>query len=265
MSGCSQIGYVDVEADDPSRIIGLAQRPVLPLGGLGTFDDNGIMPSWIVTHRGQRFLYYIGWNLGVTVPYRLAIGLALSDGSTFVKYSDGPVCDRSAQEPYFNTAPSVIVGTDGWRMWYVSCTGWELVDGRPEPRYRIQYAQSKDGFNWLKTGIVCIDYDEFAQAIGRPCVYKNGNGYTMFYSYRSTHAYRDDSSHSYRLGFADSQDGLTWTRRDADVGIGRSESGWDSQMLEYCSVYEHRGRMYMLYNGNGFGQSGFGYAVLEPE
>jgi hypothetical protein len=65
------------------------------------------------------------------------------------------------------------------------------------------------------------------------------------------------------LGYADSMDGVTWTRKDEEVGIDRSEQGWDSQMMCYPYVYEHRGNKYLLYNGNGFGESGFGCAVLE--
>jgi hypothetical protein len=34
-------------------------------------------------------------------------------------------------------------------------------------------------------------------------------------------------------------------------------------MTAYPSVLEIDGRMVMFYNGNGFGQAGFGFAVLE--
>jgi hypothetical protein len=30
-------------------------------------------------------------------------------------------------------------------------------------------------------------------------------------------------------------------------------------------VFEHDGALYMLYNGNGYGRTGFGIAVLEHE
>ncbi|HEX7517106.1 MAG TPA: hypothetical protein VF345_07445 [Chthoniobacterales bacterium] len=265
--GLSHIGYVDVEADNPVKVIAVSEEPVLPLGELGTFDDRGIMPSWILRHGERKFFYYIGWNPQVSVSYRLSIGLAISDdgGRTFTKYSDGPVCDRSIEEPFFNTAPCVRLDGGTWRMWYISCTGWEVIDDRPEPRYHVKYADSIDGIHWRKTGRVCLDYDHFAAAIGRPCVYKDNQTFRMFYSYRSTRDYRSDPSQSYRLGYAESDDGLTWMRKDAEVGIQRSDSGWDSQMIEYCSVYEHKGRKFMLYNGNGFGKSGFGYAELERE
>jgi len=46
------------------------------------------------------------------------------------------------------------------------------------------------------------------------------------------------------------------------VGIDVSPTGWDSTMVAYPYVYSHAGKTHMIYNGNGFGLSGFGYAVL---
>ena len=181
-------------ASDPQQILYLHDKPILPLGKLGTFDDNGIMPSWLVNYGQEKYLYYIGWNPQVTVSYRLSIGLAISKdgGTSFEKYSEGPICDRDVDEIYFNTAPCVLIDGGVWRMWYISCTGWQIVNQHQEPSYHVKYAESSDGIHWRKTGYVCIDYDDFTQAIGRPCVYVEGGIYKMFYSYRSVVSYRID-------------------------------------------------------------------------
>ena len=34
-------------------------------------------------------------------------------------------------------------------------------------------------------------------------------------------------------------------------------------MVAYACVFDHRGSRYMLYNGNGYGETGIGWAVLE--
>ena len=47
------------------------------------------------------------------------------------------------------------------------------------------------------------------------------------------------------------------------VGIDVSKNGWDSEMICYPYVFDHKGKRYMLYNGNGYGKTGFGLAVLE--
>lgn len=265
--GRSRPTYIEVDGNDPTRVRYIHDRPILPLGALGTFDDSGIMPSWIVENQGTKYLYYIGWNPQVTVSYRLAIGLAISTdgGRTYQKYSDGPILDRDVSEPFFNTAPCVLLDGSTWRMWYVSCTGWKMINEWPEPLYHVKYAESKDGYHWSRTGQICIDYDDFTQAIGRPCVYVEDDRYRMLYSYRAATDYRSDLSQSYRLGYAESEDGLRWTRMDDLVGIERSQEGWDSEMIEYCYLYRGGGFTYLFYNGNGFGKSGFGYAVLDSE
>ena len=70
---------------------------------------------------------------------------------------------------------------------------------------------------------------------------------------------------TYRIGFASSRDGFKWDRNDALAGIDVSSEGWDSEMICYPYIFEHRGRFYMLYNGNGYGKTGFGLAVLEND
>lgn len=85
---------------------------------------------------------------------------------------------------------------------------------------------------------------------------KENNIYKMWYSIRSISA-------PYKIGFAESEDGLNWKRKDSEVGIEKSESGWDSEMICYPNVISIKGKWHMFYNGNRHGESGFGYAVLE--
>jgi hypothetical protein len=242
------------------------EGPFMLLGDLGTFDDSGIMPSCVVTYNDQVFMYYIGWNPQVSVSYRLSIGLAISNdnGLTFSRYSKGPISDRGADEPFFNTAPYVIIENGIWRMWYISCTEWKIINSYPEPKYHVKYCESNDGINWTKKGIVCIDYDDNAEAIGRPCILFENGIYKMYYSYRKIQDYRTNSRNSYKIGYAESADGVSWEKMNGLVGIKQSESinDWDSEMMEYCHVFNHQGQKYMLYNGNGFGKFGFGYAII---
>ena len=257
--------YIEANPENPSEIYKIKSEPILDLGALGTFDDNGIMPSSIVNHNNKKYLYYIGWNPQVTVSYRLSIGLAISEdgGESFKKHSIGPLLDRDLNEPYFNTAPYVIIENGIWKMWYVSCTKWETINDWPEPYYLIRYAESKDGIHWNRKNAVCIDYDDFTHAIGKPCVYKKDGLYKMIYSYRHSNGYRTESSKSYRLGYAESKDGIKWIRQDERFNFKQNEAEWETIMQEYTSTYIHKGVRYMVYNGNGFGETGFGYAILK--
>jgi hypothetical protein len=49
---------------------------------------------------------------------------------------------------------------------------------------------------------------------------------------------------------------------DDEVSLEPSKKGWDAEMVEYPYVFDHQGTRYMLYNGNGYGKSGIGLAVL---
>ena len=76
----------------------------------------------------------------------------------------------------------------------------------------------------------------------------------MWYSHRGE---------TYRIGYAESEDGLAWQRKDEEAGPDVSGAGWDSEMVEYPFVFDHEGERYMLYNGNGYGKTGVGLAVLD--
>ena len=156
----SLIAKMEVDAQNPSNILDIQARPLLPLGLLGTFDDCGMMPSSIVHWHGLKYLYYIGWNVRNTVPYHNSVGLAVSEdgGLTFRRMFGGPVMDRTAEEPYFCATTCIRIENGVWRNWYMSCTGWENIAGCMEPRYHLKYAESNDGIHWRRDGRVAIDY-----------------------------------------------------------------------------------------------------------
>jgi len=253
--GRSHIGAGEINLAHPPSMTS-AGAPVLAPGPLGAFDDSGVTSSCLVCAASRTFLYYTGWARGVTVPFYFYVGLAVSDGGgAFRRVSPAPILDRSAVDPYLTASPWVLVENGTWRMWYVSGVKWTIENGRPRHYYHIRYAESDDGVSWRRDGRVCIDFasgDEYA--FGRPCVVKDGRCYRMWYSYRGEH---------YRIGYAESADGLVWDRRDDRAGIEPSVLGWDAEMIEYPVVFDAGGRRYMLYNGNGYGRTGIGLAVLE--
>jgi len=259
----SAVSFVELNPDNLSEVTYIHDKPCLTKGAVGMFDETGTMPSWFLPVGDEIWLYYTGWNKSETASYRLGIGLAISrdGGLTFQRKYDGPLLDRSIYDQVWVAQPCVIREGDTWRMWYLSCTKIEVINGHPEPFYDVKYAESKDGIKWERTGQVCVGYDEFTDAIGRPTVYKDGDLYKMYFSYRNATNYRTDVERSYRIGYAESKDGLVWDRKDELAGIERSTEGWDALMMDYCHIFPFRDQWVMLYNGNGFGASGFGYAT----
>jgi hypothetical protein len=78
-------------------------------------------------------------------------------------------------------------------------------------------------------------------------------------------SYRSGSGEKYRIGYAHCENNKHWRLRLENSGIDVSCDGWDAEMIAYPFVFDHRGVRYMLYNGNGYGKSGFGLAMLEQE
>lgn len=262
----SRISTIVVSADDPSKVIVDPRSITLDLGEMGSFDDSGVMPSSLVKIGSKYYLYFIGWNERKTIPYHNSIGLAVSDdGVIFKRLFNGPIMERTHMEPFFCSAPCVIYESGCWKMWYLACTAWVSIQGKMEPRYHIKYAESEDGIVWCRDGRIAIDYKDSSEGgIVRASVLKRGNqSYQMWYSYRNISDYRTNSMCSYRIGYAESLNGLDWNRADDRAGITVSSSGWDSFMIAYPDVIKCQGKTYMFYNGNGFGSTGFGYAVLD--
>ena len=255
--------YIDVEAENPKNIIKIYDEPILELGEYGTFDDNGITISSIITVENKKYLYYIGWNKRVSVSYALNIGIAVSKdgGNTFKKLFNGPIIDRSKYDAIFSTAPCVIKDNNKFKMWYVSCLRWEIINGKTEPVYVIKYSESDNGIDWEINNQICIDSEYEGEALGRPWVIKEDGIYKMWFSSRGSVGYREKDGQHYMITYAESDNGTDWVRKPEKFNLKTSSQGWDSEMMEYCSVFSFSGKNYMLYNGNGFGKTGFGLAT----
>ncbi|HSZ15128.1 MAG TPA: hypothetical protein VK790_13915 [Solirubrobacteraceae bacterium] len=245
----TRVGELVVTGHDP--------EPVLTPGRLGAFDESGVTMSCVVEGEHATFLYYTGWTLGVTVPFYFYAGLAIRPHGQreFERVSQAPILERNAVDPYLTASPWVLREGGLWRMWYVSCSGWEMVAGEARHYYHLRYAESADGIGWRREGRAAIDFaDEHEYAISRPCVVRDGDRYRMWFAARGDR---------YRLGYAESHDGVSWDRDDARAGLEPSPQGWDAEMVAYPAILDLGGVRYMLYNGNGYGKSGIGYAVDE--
>src|SRR5262245_32753369 len=91
-----RMGYVDVDARDPTRVLAESQEPALQIGLPGEFDDCGVNPSCVLKVNDEWRMYYIGWQRSHRVPYHLFAGAAAApDGRRFTRLSRKPVLDRT--------------------------------------------------------------------------------------------------------------------------------------------------------------------------
>lgn len=258
--GVGRTGFIDVDRRDPRRVLDVSPKPVLDIGSPGTFDENGVAAcSSVNLPDGRTYLYYVGFELGTKIRYRLLTGLAISrdGGASFQRLRQTPVLERTDTELFFRCGPFAMLDNGLFKLWYVAGDRWTEIEGKSMPVYVIKYLESPDGIQWGDEGRVCIDLEHDREhGFGRPYVVRDPDRYRMFYSIRIR-------SKGYRLGYAESDDGLRWTRKDAEIGLDVSPSGWDSRSVCYAAVIRIDGRLHMFYNGNEFGRTGVGYAVSE--
>jgi hypothetical protein len=255
--GRSHVARADLDLAEEGSRVRVHDEPVLEPGELGAFDDSGATATCLVRQEGREVLYYNGWNRGVTVPFTSFIGCAVSEpgGDRFHRVSRAPIVGRSDVDPFLAMSAWVLVEDGRWRMWYVSGVEWIQTRTTPRHRYRIVYAESDGPFEWEPSGHVCIDFQsEEEYAIARPVVIRDGHLYRMWFSCRGS---------AYRIGYAESEDGISWLRDDECGGFQASGDGWESHSVEYAFVFDHEGKRWMLYNGNGYGETGIGVALLD--
>lgn len=257
-----RINFIDVSSDNPLEIIYENVEPVVDIGALGTFDDSGVVPSSLILKDGKLYLYTVGYQRCGRVPYMLYAGLveSMDLGQTFKRTTKAPILTRNDFRPTSQGAPSVVYHDGIYKMWHWFSTKWIEVEDKLFLDYKIGYAESKDAVNWVMKDITCIEPDENKDefAVARPCVILEDGIFKMWYSIRYI-------KKMYRMGYAESTDGISWSRKDDLAGIEVSENGWDSEMICYPSVINIKNKKYLFYNGNNNGATGFGLAIWEDD
>lgn len=239
------------------KVVEVLDTPLLELGETGSFDDAGVMPTCLYSVQGQLYMAFNGWCLGKSVPFYSFNGYAKQhDNNQFRKMDKFPnLLNRSTDNPFSTFAPFILKDNNEYKMWYVSLIKW---DG-DKHYYNIRFSRSDDGFNWVNSKNVSIDFtSQFEYAIARPMVIKENGVYKMWYSRRAS-----EGIDTYRIGYAESSDGESWNRMDSKLAFDVASEGWDSEMVCYAYIFDHNGSRYMAYNGNGYGKTGFGLAILE--
>lgn len=255
---------IDVEGDNPSNVVKVHDRPLIGMGSPGKFDDSGVTIGSVLEHEDGLRLYYTGWKRRRVVSFELSIGVLQwdPDAEALTRIFEGPLIGQDRSHPLLTAGPFVVNDGGTFKMWYCSGTDWKFPDGNPEPIYTVFYAESEDGITWTPKAGPVIPYAFAGEVISAPWVVKVADGYCMWYSRRG-HTSRAEKN--YRIGYAESADGISWTRRDDLAGITVSPVGWDSEMVCYPAVCNYGDKTYMFYSGNGVGRGGLGYAVADRQ
>ncbi len=263
----SHVSFVEMDTT-LTEVRRTAPQPVISLGGRGCFDEHGIFPMNVLRVDNEVWAYTTGWNRRVSVSVDTGIGRVVSrdGGLTFDRSGAGPVLGPSLHEPFLVGDGFVLREGGGFAMWYIFGHRWvrSAPDAAPDRVYKIGRASSKDGLTWQASQGRCIIPDVLGpnECQALPSVLYRDGIYHMVFCFRDVHGFRDDPSRGYRLGYASSKDGINWLRDDDALGLKGDQDAWDEQMQCYPHLCEVSGKVYLLYNGNRFGEHGFGAARL---
>lgn len=253
----SSVGAVDIDLLE-CRVVKEHYLPFFEHGLEGSFFADGVSIGNCYEVGGVRYMLFMGWQNPENAHWRGDIGrLIVTSELNLELESLEPFlgCDEidqiSLSYPWVQPSPE-----SGYSMLYGSTLTWDAGNG--EMLHVIHHASSHDGHQWHRTGLAVPFEIGRAQAFSRPTVFQNKkDDFDMWFSYRS------GSGEKYRIGYATSENGVNWKLDLDNAGITVSSNGWDSEMIEYPFIFDHDGCRYMLYNGNGYGKTGFGLAVLD--
>jgi hypothetical protein len=252
----SSVGAVDIDIVT-RQVVREHSEPFFENGPEGSFYADGISIGNCYEINGVDYMLFMGWQSPKYGQWRGDIGrLIVRPDLTLELASDVPLMGSNSADPLSLSYPWVLKDKMGiYNMWYSSVINWDA--GNDDMLAPIKFASSDDGQNWIREGLA-VPYElGIAQAFSRPTVIRDSQGgHEMWFSYRG------GMGSKYRIGFASSKDGKVWKLALKEVGIDVSAYGWDSEMIEYPFVFDHNGERYMLYNGNGYGKTGFGLAIL---
>ena len=253
----SSLGAVDIDIIN-RKIIEEHRNPFFEYGEDGSFYSHGVSIGNCYNSNGSNYMLFMGWQNQPGKHWRGDIGrLILNEDLSLELESSTPFIGSDSVDPISLSYPWVQSRASGiFDMWYGSTVSWAADNG--EMVHVINHATSDDGETWCKKGLAVPFQIGKAQAFSHPSVLRlSDSELAMWFSFRS------GSGHKYRIGYAKSFDnGISWELDLKSSGIDVSESGWDSEMIEYPFVFCHKDSCYMLYNGNGFGKTGFGLALL---
>jgi hypothetical protein len=252
----SSVGAVDINIVS-RKVIQEYSQPFFEHGSEGSFYADGVSIGNCYEDNGVKYMLFMGWQNPKDEHWRGDIGRLIVKSDLRLELDiEVPFMGSDSVDPISLSYPWVQKNENGgYSMWYSSVITWDAGNG--DMLAPIKFASSTDGHYWNREGLA-VPYElGRAQAFSRPTVVGDLNiGFEMWFSYRS------NVRGEYRIGYALSKDGRKWELALEDAGIDVSLNGWDSEMIEYPFVFDHKGQRYMLYNGNGYGKTGFGLAVL---
>lgn len=254
------IGLAEGHARDLSRWR-KRERPLLEAGSKGAFDAGGVLsPAIVPVSDSLWYMYYVGYDptrvKGAIKVHQIGLAQSTDQGETWARVSTEPVlplgppgsCDGATI-----SSNTVLKLGDRWYSWYTGISQIPYLAS-------ICLATSGDGIHWDKyPHNPVLSYNPYVETdafmVATPQVLHEEGVFKMWYNSKGFGEGR--SIGNYRIGYAESLDGIHWERCAKLPVLGPSGSGWDATMVEYPEVLNIGGTHYMWYCGEGYGTIGY--------
>ena len=236
--------------------------PILTPGGISSWDSIKVeAPSVIKSKSNNYLMYYSGNSDAAETGFQ--IGLATStDGISWTKYSSNPVLTLGNIGDFDELSvfeQSVVYDTiqSKYYLWYAGLSTLLEV--------KIGLAESIDGINWIKLGMV-MQLDNERENINdagltNPNVIHCNGQFEMFYC-----LLLNEGQIVAPIWHSVSNDGLIWTKDIVPIlQRGDSATSWTGQGIHSPTVLVDSGNYLMWYGGThtdyfNFFESGIGLA-----
>ena len=251
--------FLDVDKSSLAPI-GPASKIEIPQSVLGGYRENGIFPFTVHHLRGGGLMALAtGWQRKTDVDVETGVGVfySLDSGLTWVEEGTGPRWSARLFEPFLVCDANFLDAGRFKLLTYAFGVDWVPdEDGTPQRRYLIG-STIAESFDTLDNGtgrsIIPTLSEQEVQAY--PSLQRMDSGdFLMTFCWRQRFGFRDQLEASYRLGFAKSQDGISWERLSYEI---LEELPVDASLMQcYPSLLKINGIQNVMFNGNGFGVSG---------
>ncbi|MDH5723732.1 MAG: hypothetical protein OEY94_10495 [Alphaproteobacteria bacterium] len=267
-----RLGYVDLDANDPSKVIEFSRKPILDDAPQGLFDCDGVTPLSIVKEDDELRIYYAGWQKFNQTDKRYTIftGLVISydNGLTFQRFSNDPVIGPRTDKETVRTGgfTQIFQGNNAsehvWRTWIATHVKDVDLNGKVTPAYNLETMISKDGKEWPdKQEVVFPIKENEILGYGRSAIWKDD----VVGKFKGLFSVRSWDARYYGIYYSESYDGLEWDELSLDNRMSFSVSDTCDNQSEVCfpSLIHQDNRIFMFYNGNDFGKEGLRLAIWE--
>ncbi|MBU4071320.1 MAG: M20/M25/M40 family metallo-hydrolase [Candidatus Thermoplasmatota archaeon] len=195
-------------------------------------SKHALAPS-VIYRDGEYKMWYMASNSSI---YHISYANS-SDGLTWQKHGVVLLYGVTGQPDDAHVGHHEVIFDGEYKMWYSGYNG---------TAWRIMYANSSDGINWVKHGVVLdlgLPGSLDATYALSPAVIKTDE-YKMWYT--------GYDGLKYSILYANSSDGINWVKQnESQLSPGGPGKRWGDAIIAYPTVIHDNGTYHMWYNRVG--------------